>query len=65
MDEEKKWQLIGVIVEMLVKYGPTVVINLADAIATWKNKQDPTADEIAALRQRVPRPESYFKPEAT
>jgi len=61
MDDEKRAQLIGIIVEMLVKYGPTAIMSIAEAIGQWKNKHDPTDAEILALRDRVPRPEGYFE----
>ncbi len=60
-NSDAQWQLIAVIIEMIVKFGPMALLNIADAISTWKNKQEPTMEEIVRLRGRVPRPETYFQ----
>ena len=45
------------IVELVLKYG---VPGALQVISDWNN-QDPTIEDIEALRKRVPKPGTYFK----
>ena len=54
---EKNIKLALVIIELILKYGAAAVVSL---IKGWE-VENPTIEDIEALGQRVPRPETYFE----
>lgn len=50
--------LITSIIQLISKYGLPLAM---DIVKTWNTSDEPTIEEIHELRNRVPRPESYFK----
>jgi len=53
--------LVATISELILKYGVPAALQI---LKEWE-VTDPTLDDIAALRNRVPKPETYFeKPES-
>ena len=51
--------MIGsLVLELILKYGLPAAMRIID---TWQSSTEPTAAEIAALRDRVPKPEAFFE----
>jgi len=45
---------------LVAKYGIPAAIAI---LATWKSDKEPTLEDIAKLKEMVPRPETYFEGE--
>ena len=50
--------LITAIIDLMLKYGVPAAMEIYNA---WDKKDDPTTEDIEALRLMVPRPETYFE----
>jgi len=50
--------LITTIIDLMLKYGVPAAMEIYNQ---WDKKDEPTIEDIEALKLMVPRPETYFK----
>jgi len=55
---DSKAEMIFSITDLIIKHGIPTAMNI---IKTWNTGEEPTIEEIRALRYALPDPESFFK----
>jgi len=57
-DKEMELTLVLTITELILKHGVPMAINL---IKDWNIEGEPTLEDILELKNRVPKPSTYFE----